>query len=247
MPFHRLLFTCGFEPFYFQLANMFSHSCRDVGYQDDLIIFSTQDEKSDYAQVVNVTKHPDNHLLKTGKECFFHRDIPVSFGYNKYEEPYDFFMIKTLPGNFVDKSKYDFILYFDPDCLIKENIDPLFNYNTIVTSYTSLSVFQGLKHCRKMITPEELEIAKTIKSAAGGSIGVPASMYDFYDEYRKNYIEFLRFRHDQPALVYTLFKHRDKYKPTNYTHEMLKSIWAHYWGHAGKKRKMIYEYQKRFH
>jgi len=235
-----LIFTCGYEDCYFQFANWFAHTVRHYGYEGDLIIFSTQDRESPHAEVINVATHPDAQLLRTPQGRYYNSRIPRQFGYEYYKKPWDFFMIKTLPGTFIDRDQYDFILYCDSDILARKSFNPIFHHQTVVVGYNAWPVYRNLKRLVGLLQPEEVEAAKRLPGSGGGVVGVPRSMYDFYETYRQTYLETLRQTpHDQPALSLTLFRHRDRFKPV----QLERSYLDHYWGQAGRKMRMHKAYQ----
>lgn len=247
---NRLIFTVGFEDLYFKLANMMARTIRDAGkYTGDLVIFTTQDRSSPWATCINVAKHKDGDLLKTNKEAYFHNHLlpQVDPTLKRYDLPYDYFMIKSLPGSFIDRSKYDMIYYFDSDMLIIGNLDDIFKYDQagvdhIVSGFHGHTAAMEMHHLTNQVSPEQLERAKKVHACNGGVFGVPKSLYHFFDLYGKLYLENITTtRHDMPALSLAMIQ-------GNYPHFNLKRFgyWLHFWGHAGRKKKMIATYEKKY-
>jgi hypothetical protein len=243
MPKH-LIFTVGFEDLYFKLANMMCRTIRDAGqYQGDLIIFTTQPRTSPYASCINVTEHPDGDLLKTGRGGYFHQEIlpHVDPKLKPYRLPYDYFMIKTLPGNFIDRSKYDVIYYFDSDMLIVSSLWRIFRTaEHIVSGFHGHTAAREMHSATRLLTPEELVLAKSSRAIGGGVVGVPKACFGFYEEFRKNYLMLLKeTKHDMPALSLTLIK--GKYRHVNLP---AKRYWLHFWGSGGRKLNMLKKYDE---
>ncbi|MEM3000646.1 MAG: hypothetical protein QXU32_00520 [Nitrososphaerales archaeon] len=239
----KLIFLCGYGEFYFKLANMTAHTIRLSGYTDDIIIFTIHDATSPFATCINLATHPESQLIITPKNSkFFHAHLCEQFGYEPYNSKYDFFIIKTLPGNIIDKSKYDFILYMDSDMLVHSPLDKIFTYDTVVSDYCGRSAWIDMKRLRKYLTPEEISIAKSIPGFSGGACGVPSKHYKFYDDYRKYYLQYINeIPHDQPALSFTSVKHHKQY---NVQPLPRKAYWIHYWGN--RKSSMIRDYMEKY-
>jgi hypothetical protein len=249
MPKH-LIFTVGFENLYFMLADMMCHTIRDTGkYQGDLIIFTTQNVTSPWAETINVAEHPDAELLRTGRREYFHSKLlpRVDSSLKPYGLPYDYFMIKALPGTFVKRDQYDVIYYFDSDMLITGPLEEIFATCTggtehIMSGFHGHSAARQMRHARKLLTPEQLEYARKVSAVGGGVVGVPRAHYRFYDHFGRNYLKLLReTRHDMPALSLTMIEGA-------YPHANLprRKFWRHFWGSERKKKRMIASYQKMY-
>jgi len=221
---------------------MAAHSIRVSGYTDDIIIFTIDDRSSPYAECLNIDAHPDSELIRVSGFKSFHRKLCVSFGYDAYKRPYDYFMIKTLPGSFVSKARYDFILYLDSDMLVHAPLDTIFKSKSIVTGYNSRTALKDVKILEKYFSPEERALAQKLNGIGGGVVGVPSHCYSFYEDYRDCYLRFIEeIPHDQPALSFTRVRFAGKYE-----FETLRrtGYWVHYWGY--RKQKMIEDYQAKF-
>lgn len=238
-----LVMLCGYDDFYFKLANMTAHTIRLSGYVQDIVIFTIDERKSEYATCLNLASHPDSDLIITPKKGgFFHRKLCTAFGHEAYNKKYDFFMIKTLPGSFIKKEDYDFILYMDSDMLVHSPLDKIFTYNSVVSDYNARIAYKDLKDIAKHLSPHEVEIAKKITGIGGGAFGVPSSHYRFFDDYRKIYLQYLNeIPHDQPALTMTMVRHYGDYQVDKLPN---RAYWIHYWG--GKKQQMIDDYNKKY-
>lgn len=250
MPRH-LIFTVGFEDLYFKLADMMCRTIRDAGnFKDDLVIFTTQDVTSKWAECINVTKHPDGHLLKTNRGGYFHANLlpRVDHTLKAYDLPYDYFMIKTLPGSFIDRDKYDVIYYFDSDMLIVSPLDGIFvtrsrqGVEHIVSGFHGHTAAREMHSATRLLTPEQMQTAINVNAIGGGVVGVPRAHYGFYEKFRENYLTLLKeANHDMPALSLTLIQ-------GGYPHINLPrtKYWLHFWGKAGRKRQMIATYEKKY-
>jgi hypothetical protein len=231
-----LVFTCGYGSKYFQLAEMTMHTLRKSGYSGDAIMFTDQKEKGKHCDIINITTHPDRELMSSGKYMMFHRHI----GKIASDFPYDYFTCKYLPGNFVDKNKYDFILYVDSDILFHRSIDEIVEQKNIVTDYHKWNVFDNLKDLKKYLTESEIAIAKKMPSFSGAAIGVPKEHFDFYNMYQEYYLTYIReIPHDQPALNLCLFQNYNLFNPQR---ARRKRYWLHYWG--ARKQAMVARYHE---
>lgn len=237
-----LTFLCGYGDFYFKLANMTAHTIRLTGHKQDIVIFTTSDKKTPYARCINLATHPESNLIITPKKRYFHHKIPKQFGHKAYDEPYDYFIIKTLPGTIINRKDYDFILFLDSDMLIHSPMDPVFKHKTVVSGYNGRSAYKDVKSLRKYLTPKEIELAKRIPGIGGGLFGVPSNQYSFFDDFREVYLKYIHeIPHDQPALSFTQIRHYDKYTPAQLPNKM---FWAHYWGN--RKQAMLDDYQREY-
>lgn len=249
-----LIFLPGFGDLFFNLSEMLSHTIRDIGYMGDIIIFSTHDFESKFADVINVDKHKDANLLITGKKYMFHRKIPnqVEENYNIYKEKYDYFMIKTLPGDFIDKEYYDKIMYLDSDILVNKSLNEIFEIDNIAIEYhgwNTLKCFNksnrwyDAKESSSFLNKKLIDRGKILIGDGGPGFCIPRKYYDFFDDYRRNYLKFLHLtKHDAPSLAYT-YMENERYNPT-----VLKrrKYWMHYWGGCSGKIQMINDYKNRF-
>jgi|GEM_PF-5835589 len=238
-----LVFLCGYDDFYFRLANMTAHTIRLSGYEQDIVIFTIDERESKHATCVNLAAHPDSSLIETPKKGrFFHHRLCKEFGYSPYEQKYDFFIIKTLPGTIIAKDDYDFILYMDSDMLVHSPLDRIFAYKTVVSDYNSRSAYKDLKGLCKHLTPEEVAAASEMRGIGGGAFGVPASHFRFFDDYRANYLKFINeVPHDQATLTLTKIRMRNEYSVEQLPN---RAYWIHYWGH--RKAQMIADYEAKY-
>jgi len=233
-----LLYTCGYGDVYSVLAEMLMESLWYTGYHGDKLIFTDRDLKPDWSEVINVNNHTDRALLCTDKKMTFHQRVgKVPRGFDL-----DYFTCKYLPGTFVDKEKYDFILYVDSDILFNPvDIDEIFLNKNIVTEYHGWKIFTNLKALQGVLSEDEIPQCKSIQSFSGAAIGVPKRHYDFYDKYRDIYLQTISMTpHDQPALNLCLFRNLNIYNPSRLEN---RKYWRHYWGK--NKEPMFEEYRKR--
>ena len=238
-----LIFLCGYDDFYFKLANMTAHTIRLSGYVQDIVIFTIDDRKSDYARCINLATNPESNLIVTPKQGgFFHRKLCKQFGYKPYNKPYDFFIIKTLPGSIIKKEDYDFILYMDSDMLVHSSLNDIFAHKTVVSDYNGRSAHKDLQNLSKHLSPEEESVAVNLFGIGGGAFGVPSSHYRFFDDYRKIYLQYINeIPHDQPALTMTMVRHHNDYSVDKLPN---RAFWIHYWGN--KKEQMIKDYAAKY-
>lgn len=222
---------------------MAAHTIRLSGYTQDIVIFTIDDRKSNYAICLNLATHSESNLIITPKQgAFFHAKLCEPFGHSKYKKQYDYFMIKTLPGSIIKKEDYDFILYMDSDMLVHSPLDNIFAYKTIVSDYNSKNAFRDIKGLTKHLLPEEVIVAKNLTGIGGGAFGVPSSHYRFYDDYRKIYLQYINeIPHDQPALTMTMIRYYGDYKVEKLPN---RAYWIHYWGY--RKEQMVTEYNKTY-
>ena len=237
-----LIFLCGYDDFYFRLAEMTAHTIRLSGYMQDIVIFTIDERSSKYTKCINIDAHPDAAMIRVDGFKSFHKKVCTAFGHKEYSQPYDYFMIKTLPGTFINKNDYDFILYMDSDMLVHSSLDPIFQKKTVVSDHNSRKAIKDVKGLAKYFTPTEKQTASKLCGIGGGSFGVPKTHYRFYDDYRKYYLQYVNeIPHDQPVLSFTMVKHAD-----DYTVEKLpnRAHWIHYWGY--RKQQMITDYNAKY-
>lgn len=234
---------CGYDDFYYKLANMTAHTIRLSGYTQDIVIFTIDERKSNYAKCINLAAHPESNLIITHKQGgFFHRKLCEDFGHKPYNKPYDFFVIKTLPGSIIKKEDYDFILYMDSDMLVHSPLDKIFSYKTVVSDYNGQNAYDGLKGLSKYLSPDEKNIANNLLGIGGGAFGVPSSHYRFYDDYRTIYLQYINeILHDQPAMTMTMIRHYNDYKVDKLPN---RAFWIHYWGR--RKDRMLKDYALKY-
>jgi hypothetical protein len=224
---------------------MLAHTARDKGeYKGDIVIFTTSPFYSDYANIVNISEHPDKQLLKTEKKGgYFHQHLLPELNpqLKEHKEIYDYFLIKALPGEFIKKEKYDFILYLDSDMLVTNNINDIFTRTTLTSDHHNHTVLDEFRRVPLLLNKEETEKARLLNAAGGGAIGVPINMYSFYSEFKTNYLRFLNStQHDMPALAYTVLTHPE-YKHVNLPRH---KYWDHFWGGMANKVRMCERYKK---
>ena len=185
-----LIFLCGFDPFYFRLANMAAHTVRLAGYKGDMVIFTIDERSSPYARCINLAAHPQTALVRTQKtgRCF-HATLCREFGYAPYRSEIDLFLIKTLPGTIVDRQAYDFILYLDSDMLVHAPLESIFEHRTVVADFNGRKALRDVKRLAKFFTAEERALAASRNGVGGGAVGVPSDCYGFYELYRATYLE----------------------------------------------------------
>lgn len=243
MDMKTLIFLCGYDDFYFKLANMTAHTIRLSGYKQDIVIFTVDDRKSDYARCINLATHKESNLIITQKQGgFFHRKLCKEFGHKPYDKQYDFFVIKTLPGSIIKKENYDFILYMDSDMLVHSSLDKIFTYKTVVSDFNSKNAYKDLKGLSKHLTSQEESVARSLSGIGGGGFGIPSSHYRWFDDYRKIYLQYINeIPHDQPALTMTMIRHYNDYKVEKLPN---RAYWIHYWGY--RKAQMIKDYDAKY-
>lgn len=236
---NTLVYTCGYGENFFRYAKMLMHTIRFYNYQGDCLIFTNVDGQCKDSRVINVDQHPDKDLMKSGRRMTFHSGV-AGFDISKF--PYDYFSCKYLPGSFVCREDYDFILYLDSDILLTNNIDSIFNYKCVVGDYGP-NLYFNLKGLKKYFLPQEVMTFNNIVSVGGGAVGVPRSMYSFYEDYRDTYLKYINeIPHDQPALAMCLYQNRKKYQGKPLPHN---AYWKHYWG-SWQKKNMMLDFQRRF-
>lgn len=241
---NRLVFLCGYDEFYFGLANMTARTVRDGGYDGDLVIFTIADKSSPYAACVNLATHAESHLIRLNGGAFFHKFLCTKFGYERYASEYDYFIIKTLPGSIVDKNRYDFILYMDSDILVhpRPGLDDIFCSPVPISDYNSRLAVRDVKGLRRYFTSDEAEAAARLRGIGGGAFGIPRAHYAFFDRYREYYLRFLaEVPHDQPVLSFVKVRHYDIFPFQQWPN---RKYFRHYWG--PRKREMIDDYRRRY-
>jgi hypothetical protein len=240
----RLIFVCGYDDFYFGLANLTAHTIRESGYEDDLVIFTIEEKTSPYATCLNLAAHPEAHLIRLQQGAFFHKNLCTGFGFAEYAHPFDYFIIKTLPGTIVDRSRYDFILYMDSDILVHpgQSLDEIFQYEVPVSDYNDRDALRDVKGLRKHLTRAERDLARRLRGFGGGAFGVPRRHYGFFERYREYYLRYLpEIPHDQPVLSFVKVRHHEEFPFQQWPN---RKFFRHYWG--GKKQMMIQAYTSRF-
>ena len=224
---------------------MTARTIRDSGYSGDLVIFTIDDRVSEFGRCINLASHPESHLIRTPKVgSFFHSGLCARFGYKSYCSPFDFFIIKTLPGNIIDKGDYDFILYMDSDMLVHSSLDEIFGYDTLVGDFNGRCAFRDVKGLSKYFSPEEVVLAKSRCGLGGGAFGVPSRLFDFFDRYREVYLRYINeVPHDQPCLSFTMIRYLGRF---GYTRLENRRFWRHYWGSSGSKKLMIKDFNEKY-
>lgn len=161
----QLVFLCGYDDFYFGLATMTARTIRDGGYRGDIVIFTVDNKRTHYGDCINVAAHKDVDSLRIEGTSYFHRSLCTAFGYEQYSQPFDYFVIKSLPGAFVDVWKYDFVLYMDSDMLVHPNTDVsnISGSSVPLSDYNSRDALRDVKTLHKYFTPTEREVARRIR------------------------------------------------------------------------------------
>lgn len=240
----RLIFLCGYDEFYYGLANMTARTIRDAGYRDDVIIFTIDDRTSPYAECVNLATHPQSNLIRLSRGAFFHKRLCTEFGYRPYENPCDYFIIKTLPGTIVNRERYDFILYMDSDILVhpRHSLDEIFLSDRPISDFNSRAALRDVKGLKTQLSPKELELAGRLRGIGGGAFGIPRRHFGFFDLYRDYYLRFLEeIPHDQPVLSFVKVRHHHEHPFEQWPN---RKYFRHYWGK--QKQQMIDDYARRY-
>lgn len=241
---NRLIFLCGYDEFYYGLANMTARTIRESGYDDDLIIFTIEDKRSPYGTCVNLATHPESHLIRIDRGAFFHKRLCTQFGYSPYADPFDYFIIKTLPGTIVEKQRYDFILYMDSDILVhpRQSLDEIFLNQRPISDFNSRSALRDVKGLQTYLSPEEAIRAQALRGIGGGAFGIPRAHFGFFDLYREYYLRYLEeIPHDQPVLSFVKVRHFAEHPFEQWPN---RKYFRHYWG--GRKQEMIDDYVNRY-
>lgn len=241
---NRLIFLCGYDEFYYGLANMTARTIRDSGYDGDLVIFTISDKSSRYGTCVNLATHSQSALVKPGAWGAFHNRLCTAFGFPKYSQPFDYFIIKTLPGTIVERDRYDFILYMDSDILVHtdKSLDGIFAHRVPISDFNSRAALKDVKVLEKYFTNEERVIARELRGIGGGAFGIPRAHYSFFDLYRQYYQEYVsEVPHDQPVLSFVKVRHHIEHPFDQWSNRY---YFRHYWGN--KKKEMIDDYTRRY-
>ncbi|MBN8627380.1 MAG: hypothetical protein J0M17_18030 [Planctomycetes bacterium] len=223
---------------------MTARTVRDSGYQDTIVIFTITDKESPYATCINLSTHPDASLIQLPRSKFFHRTLCTPFGYPAYSSTLDYFIIKTLPGRFIDKSDYDFILYLDSDILVHpgQSLDEIFDSCTPIADFNSRPALQDIKQLRRHLTQAEALFAATIPGIGGGAFGIPRGHYGFFELYRECYLAYLaEIPHDQPVLSFVKIRYHRRHPFAQWPN---RKYFRHYWGN--RKQQMIKDYERRY-
>src|SRR5438309_10722717 len=106
-----LFYTVAFGEYDCSLAKMVVESLRASGFAGDAVVFTDRDWAIPQALCLNVAKEDQRHLLHITAPTYHART----------EGQLDYLLMRLVPHQFIDLSKYQFLLHADTDVLFFKN------------------------------------------------------------------------------------------------------------------------------
>jgi hypothetical protein len=189
-----------------------------------VLVFTNIDTNIDNCKTINVSKHPDRKLLE------FNKTEKLAWMKKRGLPKYDYFKLQYLPGNFVNKDQYDYIMFFDADVLFINPLDDVFEQENIATDFHNSNVFEKSRKLKEYLT--EPGLAQTFPALSSAVIGVPRHHYKFYELFKAYYLKHLNESpHDEDIFNLCMFENRHQFKATPMLED---KYWHHYWGYDNK-------------